>query len=891
MLVNRGLFRSPPPVAANFEAHVVTYSATPDSVRETTQRLDGEVVASMAALTELRDHANQLDETTIRQIRDGLKEIHARRQRQDFYVAVVGEQKAGKSTLLNAMLGMELLGTAVRECTGTVSFLRRGPRPGYQVSLASGIWEDFCERFPDRHDAFSSQVAEQGEVLARYDVIAKQYPRELTQLEKSLQAWQANHDTLVQKAERAESCVAERREEAARGQQELNAFEAQLRTAERAVPWPYRHAEDWTALPHGLGRVILKRWEQSSWTEHLLQVKAFLEARRNQAALWRQVQDAADAAASIQAERLQLQQTIRQGEQHQQVIQQTLAELPRSHAQAQERRQQLREQWMQHDAERLAGFIHEVKQLTDMNLRGHEVEELHLEVPTDRLPDRIVLIDTPGVNTATEENRERAWRAIRTQADACIVVANLTQPLSESTRQFVRQVREVTPHILLVLTKLDAALESAQLNSDAPEEEVAEAIRVGRTRFAREVGRAEQEILAFAVAARPALKEKVGPAADAFHNELTRLFLVVEAERAIATTAKCAQVIRKTQQATAEKVAELEHAYRHRIDTLRAQQVDDPRALRDRAIITLVPKIRLLACQISTVLRADLKERLTDFHQRVRQPLESAHDSHQLGLAVKALHDQATSELDQIANACQQRIDSQFRPSLDALIHLARQPLWDRYRLSRSISTASPELPAITIPVISAGTRVSLTSVGADLRQQVQRYASRSQALGRVVTKSSTRVFTSSSSAGLTMALFGIAAGAAWGIAHGRKFATLKQECLATIDRFLAELTQAASVEQSNDPVEIEHQLGRQLTSIVDQDLAIFQVWIRTAIHREQQLLADEEKRLVHLSNLRARLKQHDMRLQQLLEEATQVCQGLSHVTEQRAPSPVLKDE
>lgn len=58
-----------------------------------------------------------------------------------FEVAVVGEFKAGKSTLVNALLGRELLPSAARECTGVVTLVRQAradERPGVTLTLGSG---------------------------------------------------------------------------------------------------------------------------------------------------------------------------------------------------------------------------------------------------------------------------------------------------------------------------------------------------------------------------------------------------------------------------------------------------------------------------------------------------------------------------------------------------------------------------------------------------------------------------------------------------------------------------------------------------------------------------------------------------------------------------------
>jgi predicted GTPase len=59
-----------------------------------------------------------------------------------FYVVCVGQFKRGKSTLLNALVGAEVLPTGVIPVTAVVTVLRHGERLGARVRLAGGEWKD-----------------------------------------------------------------------------------------------------------------------------------------------------------------------------------------------------------------------------------------------------------------------------------------------------------------------------------------------------------------------------------------------------------------------------------------------------------------------------------------------------------------------------------------------------------------------------------------------------------------------------------------------------------------------------------------------------------------------------------------------------------------------------
>jgi GTPase SAR1 family protein len=63
----------------------------------------------------------------------------ARQVREDrFRVLVVGEFKRGKSTLLNALLGDDVLPRKVAECTAVVTLIRYGDSPGVRVVFSDG---------------------------------------------------------------------------------------------------------------------------------------------------------------------------------------------------------------------------------------------------------------------------------------------------------------------------------------------------------------------------------------------------------------------------------------------------------------------------------------------------------------------------------------------------------------------------------------------------------------------------------------------------------------------------------------------------------------------------------------------------------------------------------
>jgi len=144
------------------------------------------------------------------------------------------------------------------------------------------------------------------------------------------------------------------------------------------------------------------------------------------------------------------------------------------------------------------------------------------------IPAGLVIIDTPGVNTDNEVNRARAWETIRRDADGCIVLSDIQQTVSQSTREFVREVKGYLPHIMLVLTKVDRAIESAEFDGEPVDDQIEEARRVGEARFAAEVGRTPGEILSFAVSAQRALCNDDEVAARRFAQDTATMAEIYE---------------------------------------------------------------------------------------------------------------------------------------------------------------------------------------------------------------------------------------------------------------------------------------------------------------------------------------------------------------------------
>jgi GTP-binding protein EngB required for normal cell division len=83
----------------------------------------------------------QADRAGASRVAQDARDLSGRLADGRFYVACLGQFKRGKSTLINALLGEELLPVGVVPVTTVVTVVRHGERPSARVRRAGGSWE------------------------------------------------------------------------------------------------------------------------------------------------------------------------------------------------------------------------------------------------------------------------------------------------------------------------------------------------------------------------------------------------------------------------------------------------------------------------------------------------------------------------------------------------------------------------------------------------------------------------------------------------------------------------------------------------------------------------------------------------------------------------------
>jgi GTPase SAR1 family protein len=98
-------------------------------------------------LSRLEDYCGELGLTSGLEM---IREVKERVSNQSFSIAIVGEFKRGKSTLINALLGQEVLPTDILPCSATLNRITYGVTPSVKVTFKDGREEAVAiDRLPE----------------------------------------------------------------------------------------------------------------------------------------------------------------------------------------------------------------------------------------------------------------------------------------------------------------------------------------------------------------------------------------------------------------------------------------------------------------------------------------------------------------------------------------------------------------------------------------------------------------------------------------------------------------------------------------------------------------------------------------------------------------------
>jgi GTP-binding protein EngB required for normal cell division len=836
-----------------------------------------EVRQATATLAKLLSHEGELGVPVTLAIRTALAEVSGKLDRRDLRVAVVGEERSGKSTFIDALLGERLLGLA-RTPPNSVITIRCTPDIGYRARLTDGFTDDFAVRMPDPTAKWMAEVesaearlaeAKRRNVAATIEVAAaadalERLQHAMTDAFRGFEAARTGAEHCGAKLETTQKTWGQLCRDVT---ERADALPARV----RRPPPPKWAVWSWVILIVAL----LLNWRR--WRRHraLLTAcgKAETEVDRLRAESSRAAEKCTLAEAKLAEANLPVESARRGLETCRGVARDAEAACSALQHELGERRDAIGHRQI----ERKRRFVADVLALSNIDDRGRDVVDLEIDHPARLLPEDIVLIEAPGVTSENVSSSVRAWQTIRERADACILVSELGRAVSGTTQRFLQLLCESVPHAILVLTKMDEVHADAVRKGDGnPAEQVERARRIGIRRFARETGRDPSAVLSVTVAAEEALRDAPSSAPDRerFHAEVATLFTLLRYERALILGASAAGIVRRCigDLTAAERRAALAH--QERIATLEAKRIPSPDQFYAEQVASVLPAIAEKAKSIVSSCAASALKANTDLARvACKTKIAACTTRSELrGLAPEldaVIVTALTLALDEVRSELATRGDRAVQELEKSVLQALRERYYILHEVTRSIDVGVVDAP-LGRAAPPAELAAKLDHAVASFDRVRLGFGAGGAALGAGL---GTLVMPGIGSlAGALMG--GLATFAKRLDALKREFGAVTDEVIAGCERRLGEQIQTAERPVANA-------LGAALGKSLEHALARFARFIDEPIEEERAAIESERRKLAELESLHEQLQAHDARLDSLIKAATAASVGLSFT---RAP-------
>jgi hypothetical protein len=813
-----------------------------------------------ATLGGLLAHAELFDSRAASDVRTTVEAVERRLGRQELSVVVVGERGSGKSTLLDAIIGDRLLGGA-RGQIRVPTFLRRRQVPSYRARFASGEIDDFSRSAPDRTLEFAQAEDELRRALAEVERCASAARAELGLAQGARARAELDAQQGLCGAEGAQKLADDKRSE-------LEHTEEEAARLERAV------AELELAVPEGV-RLPPPRWALWSWLVFAL----FVLFRRE---LWRRYQALLGERAVFQVRLIARRRAADEARQARLLAQAELEPLGAGFEQAraqslegehtlrdaEHERQRLREEQgaqksrrEHHESERWRQFYAGLQALA----KRRDLVELSIDYPAKLLPEDVTIVDIPGM--VSESAAE--WSIIREQADGCILVSELDRGVSEAAKQFLRLLREVVPHVLLVLTKMDQAFEAATARGDDdPWDQVELARRIGTRRFARELGRDQNSVLSVSVAAEVALSQRGSELGARFEAEIAKLFLLLRHERALILGARAAGAIRRCIAGIGAAEERAERTYRERILALEQQRTPEPAAFREELLQRAAPDVEKAALEAVEAASTLMQQGFLLLRRRAEQDVDSCPSIRQLGDLAQGLERELASGIVEVHEQARLELEAGIERSVGSIEKGLFEAMRQRYQLLHEVGRNASPLPHLERPEREAP---SLAGVEDEIRQAVSAFNKRRYALG------ASGAISGAAAGALLHPWIGSALGGVLGglLSLVRRESTLREQTLNVLRAALARQQDLYFAELRAQEADVRSAIHQALERSLERVMVRFGRFLAEPIEAERQAIEAEQTKLSELEQLGHDVRSHDRELERLLEVAAGASVGL----------------
>jgi golgin subfamily B member 1 len=839
------------------------------SISPEAQALLGEVRAAAATLSSLLAHRARFDKAVMAAVEDTLQDVQQRLERSELAVVVVGEKGVGRSTFLDALLGDRVFGPGAD--SSALTFIRRADVASYRAHLASGALEDFANSesataidLAARLGASDEAIAEAEAARERARADVASAARVVDETERALAGPRGGFDaqrveaTRVAEAARAADREAERiASEAAEQERRLPAF-----VRKDPPAWAF-----WLWLFRAVALLFLGRRVRA----YRALVQEREASRERTAALQLTESASAEKLARAEAELAPFEKPARAARAILAGAKRVLEAAEKRTAHLVEGTGAARRELAEHQAERQRRFVERVRALRARAARRDEVVELEIDYPARFLPDDVTIIDAPGVTSEDAEVRARAWRVIRARADGCILLSELKRGVSGPTKAFLVQVREVVPHILLVMTKMDQAfIEAVHKAEGEPYEAVEKARRIGTRRFAREVGRDPSTVLSVAVAAEPVLRpgEPTG-LARRFAAESAKIFQLLRHERALILGSRSGGFVRRCIAGTIEAQERAERAYEERIARLEARRAPDPDRFREEQLGRARPAMAQRAADLTRQALDVVHSDMAALGERCLGRLRACSRVTELAALLGWLDESVREGLDAVEREVHVQLEAKTEAAAQEIEADVFEQLRVRYEIVHRVARSSSS--AIQLASRDeAGDRAAAALVQR-VSAAVTAFRRARVAIGLVGAAVGAAIGTA------WMPGLGTAAGAALGAlaAVATPFGPTRRWSVEAVEATLRARESAIAERLRSSEAVIVAALSARLERSTDQAIVRYERWIAEPIEEERAAIAEERARLGDLQRLRSALEEHDTRLEARMKAAADASLGL----------------
>ncbi len=830
-----------------------------------------EVHATMQTMAGLLEHEPELGAEAVDAIRTALVEADERLRRHAITVAVIGEEQSGKSTLIDALIGQRLLG-----CAGTppdlATSVRNAPVCEYTAAFANGDEEHFSQRVPDPRPRLTVELARAERALAEARSHQTAVRARVAGAEDAIERARgprAEAFRALESARREAAQATNRQEEA---EQQKRTAEGALARAESAVPIVALRKPPWWAFWLWLAHVIvcaLARHRIAAYHEAHEQRRVAdeqLAHLRTEAALLTErcsarEHDLPAADAPVEAAERALAAATRQREAAD-------AEVVMRERQREERILALEDA----PHERTVRFCAELRALLDPQQRLAGLVRLDIEMPTRLLPDDVIIMDVPGVASRVIDDKAhaRALQIISREADGFVLVSELERAVSGQTMATLQELREIVPHAILVLTKMDDSLAEANRKAEGdPWKEVEKARRISTRRFAREVGRDPSTVLSVAVAAQSVLDDRdpTRRYRQQFDEDIATLFELVRRERVLILGARCASIVRGGLGRIEQAAQIAERTYHQRLAELLAKRTPNPEGFRTERMAACEASMNDGAARVAEGASLALAAPMQIVDSECTRIIMAARHPRDLRAVGPELERVIADGVVKAAEEVREYVDRETRRTLLAIEEEAFRALRQQYDLLHEIMSENASPVRIETPDFRDQGRPPVPTFEARVR--TFEHARMGIGVGGAVAGAAVGTLLLFGAGSGLGALLGSSAVLAW------PMDALRRACAGDVKAHLAAVHAAMAERTAAIAPSIATTLRERLEHSIAEALARFQRYIAEPIEAERTAIQKERERLQDLQSLCCRLEQLDRNLAHRMQEAGDESLGL----------------